>query len=275
MKYIDARTPETLKKGVMEFLNLNEDELEQIFETIDSDVEKEPWGCVDDFLSDYIVDESLEYIQMFHLTRRLNGTDLTANNNLEQLLLQPSPLSDFFKKYDVTFTKGEGHIDMWYKGEHQLLDDEFKYSHHGNMQYVRWRLGYNQEQDFCVNGFALRTHLEKNSYYLSLSRCPELVDNIERLLDIKGMSSDFKSQSKYYCIEYLIPMSEVIFDMGSNAPTTNEDKTFVFVSKAIVRLYDVWKQPRYIFDHDNLILRLADDAMVKPEWFKNAEELTI
>ena len=101
MKYIDARTQESLKQGIMEFLNLSASEMIQIFMSIYEDTEKEPWEWVSDFLSDNMVDEVLEHIQMFHLSRRLEGTDPKKNNNLEQLLLEDSPLSNFFKKYKI------------------------------------------------------------------------------------------------------------------------------------------------------------------------------
>lgn len=101
MIYIDARDPLSLKQGVIDFLDLTEKELEQVFATMDS-VEGNLYDWVKSFLEDYGIDLPLDSIQMFHLTRRLNGTDLTSNNNLEQLLLGETTLSDFFKRYDVT-----------------------------------------------------------------------------------------------------------------------------------------------------------------------------
>ena len=86
----------TSNQYCMEFLNLSADGLIQLFVSVYEDTEREPWECVEDFLSEHIVDEKLEYIQMFHLSRRLNGTDLKANSNLEKLLLGSSPLSNFF-----------------------------------------------------------------------------------------------------------------------------------------------------------------------------------
>lgn len=74
-----------------------------------------------------MVDEVLEHIQMFHLSRRLEGTDPKKNDNLEQLLLEDSPLSNFFKKYKITFKPSKGHIDLYYKDELQSLDNEFIY----------------------------------------------------------------------------------------------------------------------------------------------------
>ena len=67
MKYIDARTQNSLKLGVMKFLNLSISEIRQIFISIYENTEKEPWKWVRDFLSDCNVDETLQYIQMFHI----------------------------------------------------------------------------------------------------------------------------------------------------------------------------------------------------------------
>lgn len=53
MKYIDAKTQDSLKKGIMELLNLSSGEMIRIFMSIYEDTEKEPWKWVKDFISDY------------------------------------------------------------------------------------------------------------------------------------------------------------------------------------------------------------------------------
>ena len=270
MKYIDAKTQDSLKKGIMELLNLSPSEMIRIFISIYEDTEKEPWKWIRDFISDCILNESLKYIQMFHLSRRLNGTDLKVNNNLRQLLLEESSISEFFKKHKVTFESKDGHIDLYYKGELQPLDDEFRYDG-GNIYYLKSRLGYNKNQDYCVNGFAFRAYLEKSQYYSLLYSCPEIVGNVERLLGINGMSNDYYNNSKYYCLEYLIPMSEVIFDMDY-PPKTDYEKTKEFLIQAMLRLYDEWLGSSFECD-ENLILRLSDDAMINPDWYVAAEEI--
>lgn len=85
------------------------------------------------------------------------------------------------------------------------------------------------------------------------------------------MISDYYKNSKYYCIKYLIPLSEVIFDMN-NPPETNRDKMIVFLNQSLLRLYDEWRYSSFVCD-DNLILRLSDYAMIKPEWFVTAEKI--
>ena len=69
----------------------------------------------------------------------------------------------------------------------------------------------------------------------------------------------------------LTSMSDVIFDMG-NPPKTDYEKTVEFLKQAILRLYDEWVGSSFICD-ENLILRISDDANIKPEWFVMAEEL--
>lgn len=273
MNHIDARTQASLKSGVMELLNLSEEEIVQVFMTIHEDGWNDPLTWAREFLSNRIADERLDYIQMFHLSRRLNGTDLQACSPLTELLLEESPLSNFFRDYGVTFRPNENHIDLYYNEELQPLDDEFRYEN-GNTFYLRSRLGHNSVcQDYCINGFAFRPSLESNNYFRQLSHCPELVENIGLLLDIHEMRMDYHSRSKYYCIEYLIPMSEVIFD-ENNPPENSHEKTIEFLSQAIIKLYYEWGISGSAHDK-NLILRLSDNANIRPEWFVQAEELQL
>lgn len=104
-----------------------------------------------------------------------------------------------------------------------------------------------------------------------MANCPELVSNIKWLLDIKGMIADYYFNSKYYCIEYSIPMENAIFDMGYPTETVC-DKTKEFISQAILRLYDEWTGSIFVCDK-NLILRLEDDVFINPDWFVKAEQL--
>lgn len=47
MKYINARTQDSLKQGVMEFLNLSKGGLIRLFVSVYEDTEREPWECVE------------------------------------------------------------------------------------------------------------------------------------------------------------------------------------------------------------------------------------
>lgn len=99
------------------------------------------------------------------------------------------------------------------------------------------------------------------------------MDNIGRFLEIKNMVSDYSNNSRYYCIEYLIPLSEVIFDLA-NPPESEIEKTIIFLINAIVRSYKDWKHASFVCD-ENLILRLDDSTDIKRDWFVNAEEIDL
>ena len=71
----------------------------------------------------------------------------------------------------------------------------------------------------------------------------------------------------------MIPMSEVIFD-ENNPPENNHEKTIEFLSQAIIKLYYEWRISGSAHDK-NLILRLSDNANIRPEWFVQAEELQL
>lgn len=268
MKYIDTSTYESLKRDVMQFLNLTEEDLTSIFSLL------LPEGYRQERAKRYIenmkIEESLDYIQFFHLTRRLNGSNIVENNNLEQLLLHESPLSDFLKRYNITFRKNGRHIDMYHNDELKILDDQDRYER-GNVSYLRLRLGYNDVQDYCVNGLAFRTNIENDGFFRPLQICPEFVEQVGELIDNTKMAWDYRNNSKYYCIEYLVPISEVIFD-GCEVDMPAQDKIIKFLSEAVVRLYNERKNNKPL-NEGNLVLRLLDDANINPEWVKNIEEI--
>ena len=272
MNHIDARTQASLKSGVMELLNLSEEEMVQIFLAIHEDGWNDPLAWAREFLSDRIVDERLDYIQMFHLSRRLNGTDLQACTPLKELLLEESPISNFFRDYGVTFRLNEDHIDLYYNEELLPLDDEFM-NESGIAPHLQFRLGYDNEKDYRINGFAFRSSLEHNYYYRQLSYCPEFVENIGRLLGIWEMHRNYYNTSTYYCFEYLIPMTEIFFER-IDTPDNNRGKTIEFLSHAVLRLYYDWRNGDSASD-SNLGLMLSDNTSIQPEWFVHAEELRL
>lgn len=78
---------ESLNQGVMKVLNITKGDMIQMFDSIYSDTEKEPWKWVEDFLSDYIVDEELEYIQMYHLVTKTRWHRHSCKSELETIII--------------------------------------------------------------------------------------------------------------------------------------------------------------------------------------------
>lgn len=202
--------------------------------------------CIDDyeqnidneilnFIESKELQHKLEYVQFFHLSRRLNDSDLKFSTNLWDLLLNESDLSDFLKKYDIEFELIDNEIHIFYKGNHIDLrkDDE----NSGNLLY---RLGYlHKKSDYCVNGFAFRLDLEKNHYTNTLRSCPEFIYVLSRYLNHMEIVKDYNENSKYYCIEYRVPLNDVIFDEYN--VETIEEKVKKYLSKVIYKLYKHFK----------------------------------
>lgn len=200
---------------------------------------------------------------MFHLSRRLNNSNLFENDNLKNLLLKESVISDFFKQYDISFVENNNNINLLYKNVVVNISDVKHEDYNGNIE-------FRFETDYCINGFAFREGLEKNCYYSTLSRGPEILYEIYKLLNIDNMIDDYINNSNYYCFEYLIPISNVIFD-GYDSCITNLDKTKFFLKEVLKYLY------YEMLGHksDYLILRLPDNENLKREWYKGSEKLII
>ena len=86
----------------MNFLGLSHQDYSKIIDMIlcSNDVDEEVNKIVEKR-----VKTELELIQMFHLSRRLNNSNLFENENLRNLLLKKSVITEFFKQYDVSFEK--------------------------------------------------------------------------------------------------------------------------------------------------------------------------
>lgn len=91
---------------------------------------------------------------MFHLSRRLNDSNLIENDNLKNLLLKKSVISEFFKQYDISFVENNNNINLLYKNFVVNISDAKYEDFNSN---IKFRL----EIDYCINGFAFREGLEK------------------------------------------------------------------------------------------------------------------
>lgn len=93
MKYLNAKSYSLLKNSVMNFLDLSNEDYSKIIDQIlcSDDIDEEISKIVEKRVT-----TELELIQMFHLSRRLNNSNLLENDNLKSLLLKESVISDFF-----------------------------------------------------------------------------------------------------------------------------------------------------------------------------------
>ena len=112
----------------------------------------------------------------------------------------------------------------------------------------------------------------KNQYTRRLQGCPELLKCLERYLRIKGLTEHYAEKSEYYCFMYKFPIEHVIFDGKDDL--TVEKKQFHLLNQVAYRLYQYSRDSRYIYDHDNPILRLKDDANASIDYMVSTEIIT-
>ena len=114
-----------------------------------------------------IISDVDEFLKELELQGEIN----TGEDNLKNLLLKKSVISQFFKQYDISFVENNNNINLLYKNVVVNISDAKYEDFNSN---IKFRL----ETDYCINGFAFREGLEKNCYYSALSRGPEILYEI-------------------------------------------------------------------------------------------------
>ena len=270
--YIDTHTKESMESSVCKIFQMHPLELQRELILIDISASND-----DDYIEK--LDEFIEArcrkfpdeILLFYLSRRLNGTeDATEGRNLADLLLSENLFSSFLKDNEIEFSREEQHIDVIYKGK--LIDWDKCWD--GNSSYMKSRLGYFKgREDFCFNGFAMKDLLYKNSYTSDLSGVPEFLGQLVTCLGCKSVGWKYVKNSTYYCYEYRLPLALVMFDDHDNY--SDEMKQRYLLRCVLQRLYQYQTSDiRYMFDHDNPILRLADDYTIPSEYYVTRERIT-
>jgi len=267
---MDTRTKKTIEDSVCDFLQVTGHDLEVLFKKAYSFEYDLVESKLSDFIYDHLPEQKLDEILFFHLSRRLvNEQDSFIGNNLYDLLLTQNAVSDFLYNHQVEFKMGEDHLDLYHQGKLET----FERVHGGNVSNVKWRMGYFKgREDYCFNGFALKDVLYKNSYARSLYCGPEFINQLTQVIGRADIMSDYIKESKYFCLEYKIPMDRVVFDGFDELSIS--DKNINLLKTLMKRLYEYSvTNINYIYDHDNLVLRLMDDDTMIEKYFLSKEEI--
>jgi hypothetical protein len=225
---------------------------------------------IDTFIQHHMTNQCIDEILFFHLGRRLNSNDTLTGNNLFELLTIENPLSIFLKEHNVAFTQQNRHLEVYDNGNLIALENTYE----NGVCYLRSRLGYNiGREDFCFNGFAFKDLLYKNTYAHSLYNGSEFITQLSTFLRRPEIASDYFADSTYYCFEYCAPLEFVLFD---NADKLSQDeKVNYFLSQLLGRLFEYFNSdPKYMFDHNNPVLRLFDNANMPIEYYCDREVIT-
>ena len=119
----------------------------------------------------------------------------------------------------------------------------------------------------------LKDLLYKNNYARELSDVPEFMGVLASFLKRRDIGTDYYENSTYYCFEYCTPLEKVLFDSDENL--SYEEKQRYLLNQVLHRLYDYSvSELRYMFDHDNPIIRLKDNDTMDEEHFISIEEIT-
>lgn len=274
---IDTHTKESIENSLARYLNITVPEL-YLHIIKASENAQDDYSFNGDLFSQEVLSivsslnpqETIDEMYVYHLSRRLICDDMNnSSDNLKVLLTNDSPLSDFLKKYGITFYEQDGHIEILYNGR---VVDLSNTSENG-VPYLRSRLGYiTGREDYCFNGFALRDQLMKNNYTRNLYRCPEFIGNLASYLKNQSIVTDYYENSRYYCYTYKLKLSDILFD--TNDKFTDKEKVDFFIVQLFDRLREYTGDSRYIFDHDNPILRIDDNSCVSANLLIGVEEIT-
>lgn len=276
---IDTRTKESMIASLASYLDVTEDELFQYIDYAANKAQPDSWAFNADIFeeellsifSDLQLEKQIDEIYVYHLTRRLNGSiEDKSNDNLKSLLLKESPISSFLRQYGITFIEKDGHPVIVFNDNEISLEDTFEF----DVCYLRSRLGYNTgREDYCFNGFALRDLLMKNSYTRQLFDGPEFLDVLSRYLSVGGLKNRYCENSKYYCFTYKMTIEEIIFD--DRERLSYEEKIDYLLVQIAMRIMSYMEDAKYQHDHDNPIIRVADDASIPENKIIDVEEITI
>ena len=276
---IDTRTKDSMIASLAAYLDVTEDELFQYIEYAADKAQQDGWAFNTDIFeeellsifSDLQPEEQIDEVYVYHLTRRLNGSiEDKSSDNLKSLLLKESPISIFLRQYGISFIEKDSHPVIVFNSKQISLEDIFE----SDVCYLRSRLGYNTgREDYCFNGFALHDLLMKNTYTRQLYDGPEFLDVLSRYLSISGLKKMYCENSKYYCFTYKMTIDEIIFD--NREKLGNEEKVDYLLAQIAMRIMSYMQNNRYQYDHNNPIIRIADDACVPESKIVNIEEITL
>lgn len=276
--YIDTHTKETMEKSICSYLGVTLQDLSVLFNLAGNEAQQDKFldgdklnDIFNSFIKAHMPNKELDEVLFFHLSRRLNtASDCNVGNNLFELLSTENAMTLFLKEHDVEFVVCDKHLNLIYKGKEISLDDTIK----EHIPYLRWRLGHNANRiDFCINGFLLKDLLYRSSYARELYDVPEFIGVLATFLKRRDIGTDYFDNSKYYCFEYCLPLAKVMFDEKDSL--AEEQKVKYLLNQILNRLYEYHTHDiRYMFDHENPIIRLTDNDTMDEQYYISKKEIT-
>ena len=241
-----------LEEDMAKFLNMDELQLYDNLLAISRECEDED-EKLDELLESFINKNTtlcqLDEVYIYHLARHfLEPIELYP---LRLLLLSHNLFSDFLKERGIEFCDNNNKLVCYYNGE--IVSSELIKEKEPHLAY---RLGYIEEPDLCINGFAFWVDIENTTfgYFQDLEKGPEILGEFDRFFGM-AMQQEYREKTKYYGVVLRVAIEEVIYD-GKNY--NKEEKILLFMNIALKKLLDCycggWRGA------SNICMRLADDV---------------
>ena len=213
---------------------------------------------------------NVDEVYVYHLTRRLcSASDDLSARNLKDLLLNPSAIRAFLYQHGISFTEINNHSVLFYNGNKVDLSDV----NEPDTLYLRYRLGYDDELDYCFNGFLFYDILPHTDYYMPLSECPEFISILSRYLGNSAIITDYYRSSKYYCYTYKLNINSIIID--GREDLKHDEKVRFIIIQICRRLLEYIMPDLFSLDDFSSIVRTDDNTSVNPDCFVRKEEIML
>lgn len=274
---IKVDTFENIEEGVCDAFDIAEEYLrEVVVEAYDNAYNNHGMNygtAFDEWISNFVREnatQDITEIYVCHLARLIEKPKVLMP--LPEVLTTNTELSLFLKEHSISF-RMEGHrLILSYRGREvlpvEIYDPESVMNEHCGLAF---RLGYfEDEQDFCVNGFAFGADLKNGSdgYFDRLSWGPEILMRLDDFLKTH-LQLDFMECSTYYKVYIKRPIEDIIFDKKSEL-LTEEQKSEYFLERCIEHLAQFYCTGEGMLDIP--VIRFADDKAVVVDYFEEIPE---
>lgn len=262
--YINTESKKDIEKSLCKILNINREKLYELIEECYNLFQKDHQVFVLDDQFDFFYKfvethqvENIDKVLLTHLSRRLKNDEDNNGYNFVDTLTHQTALSDFLRKYGITF-QYDDHIKMLVNGKEIDLDNgDESYSYY----YLKNRFGY-LYKDFTFKGYMFGDNIEKSEAYEIHEEGPEFFGYLFLFTDDQFID-DFYEQSEYYKFEYLVPLEMLNFEDCESL--SDIDKQRYIIVNCLQRLY------RYVYDPDmniyeNRVMCIGDDITLSDSY---------
>lgn len=262
--YINTGTKKDIEKSLCQVLNINKKRLYGLMEECYNLFQKEHQVFILDDQFDFFYRfaekhqaKNIDQALLIHLSRRLKDDEDNNGYSFAEILTHQTALSDFLKKYGITFRYDE-YIKMVVNNhEIDLNNGDESYLYY----YLKNRFGY-LYKDFNFKGYMFGDNIEKSEAYEIHEEGPEFFGYLFLFTDDQFID-DFYEQSEYYKFEYLVPLEMLNFEDCESL--SDIDKQRYIIVNCLQRLY------RYVYDPDmniyeNRVMCIGDDITLSDSY---------